>query len=62
MSFERRLRTYLHHKASTILIPPRTLQSLLKGMRLESALDDLRSMSGEERNPSDHRQERKHER
>lgn len=44
MSFEQRVRTYLHTKAARISIPPRSLQSLLKGARLDDALGDLRSM------------------
>jgi len=45
MTFEQRVRTYLHNKAATISIPPRSVQSLLKGARLNDALGDLRSMA-----------------
>ena len=44
MTFEQRVRTYLHNKAATISIPSRSVQSLLKGARLNDALGDLRSM------------------
>ncbi len=57
MTFEQRVRTYLHAKAATISVPPRSIQSLLKGTRLNDALGDLRSMSadGQSEEPKEQR-------
>lgn len=59
MTFEQRVRTYLQHKAATITIPPRSLQSLLKGALLDDALGDLRSMNSRNHRQDPSRQRRR---
>lgn len=47
MSFEQRVRTYLSHKAASLHIPPRSVSALLKGVRIDDALGDLKTLSSD---------------